>query len=769
MKKINFLSIAILYTIFLFNTGSIVAQWMPQTSPLGTEILGRMQFVSATEGWIACGNNGSLLHTTDAGTTWTVVTPFPNDNCGNPSDIGLTLSWANPTHGWALKTYTPINDKFENGNADGAVLYQTINAGTNWTKKDFPSLFVKTTYSTADLTGTWQIHGLYIDNPHDKNVFNGWVYGTTTIDANGNSTAIFTNNLGETTTRNSSTPAIVSARGIMSYPNSDMHGFISNDKQTVIFTQTDGSGSYGFFIWQKVNPKSIYTTADLQGNWQLQSIQTNYTNAGVGRGLLVIDANGNSTATTSGPESNENTSSFVITINPSGILSIAGMNIHGFLSPDKQTAFFTQTQENGAYALISLEKQNIETSYSAKDLVGLWQMHSIMGTNPNSSSPAAAWRHSQLTIDPSGNTQVSNAVSNGQTEENSKTSISISSNGIFTGLSPATNTKGFLSSDKSIGIFTQTDATGGYQLGIMQRDLSITGDCGLQVQFADNNIGWASVFNFIYYDFKLYKTVDGGLNWNVINGITNPVGGFYYFVDALNGWMFGASGTSAPGANDILHTTNGGLSWTTQATNIGDPKSIHFSDALHGWIVGKNALVMRTTDGGLNWTNLTNLGLASNANSKAVFAVNSNVCYIGSGIPNTDSKFIISTNNGGNSWDTQSAPFQSDIFCISFWDANTGWISGDFGQIAHYNSNTNTTNPDSPSASISPNPSSDFLNIKGIEGAFQISIYDIGGRCVLNEQTDTGRKIDVQKLANGIYFLKFPSSNKYKVAKFIKY
>src|SRR5659263_12287 len=103
------------------------AQWALQTNPLGSghaAMVGKIQFVSATEGWIACGSNGSLLHTTNAGANWNIVTPFPSDVVGSMSDPATTMSWTNSTHGWALKTYI-VGTGNITSSGNGAVLYNT--------------------------------------------------------------------------------------------------------------------------------------------------------------------------------------------------------------------------------------------------------------------------------------------------------------------------------------------------------------------------------------------------------------------------------------------------------------------------------------------------------------------------------------------------------------------------------------------------------------------------------------------------------------------
>ena len=751
MKKNTFI-----FSILSFLSFSALAQWTTQTSPLGTEILGKMQFVSSTEGWIACGNSSNLLHTTNGGSQWNVVTPFPADtSMSNPSDVGLTMSWPNATHGWALKTYDSLN------NPNGATLYQTANGGTNWTKKDFPKLVASVTYSAADLVGTWQVHAIFIDNPKDGNVFNGSAYGSTSIASDGSTTYYSTNNQGQTTSQTSTNPPTITSKGRFTISGTDMDGFMSADKKTIIITQTDGSGGYNLIVWQKVNLSTVYSTADLQGTWELHSIQTQ-SNACWIYGTTVMEATGNGTTTAFTPNG-QASRAFSGSLSSTGILTSTGTDINGFMSTDKQTIFITQSGNGGYYLNVMQKKQNA-TTYSATDMIGIWQVHAV------AIGSSSAWLHCQYKINSSGSVSLSNIMHNNELVSDMTSSISISSDGTLTGFSPSTNADGFLSVDKTLGINTLTDGSGGYYLGILQKDLTACGDAGLQVQFADNNTGWASVYNSLYSDFKLYKTTNGGTNWDVINGIANPVGGFYYFVDALNGWMFGASASTSGTNNDILHTTNGGLSWTTQATNVGSVKAIYFSDLLHGWIVGRNALLMKTVDGGANWTTLTNTNQNSAAQFRSVYALNANVCYFGSSVSGTSGEYILKTTNGGDSWTPIQVPFQYSVFNVVFWDENSGWISGDYGEIAHYSNNTGIQNPLSKDIfeSVFPNPANDFIKIKGEFEKSNVKIYDISGNCVLDKFLEDGNSIDVRKLSAGIYFIKLPDLDKSKPIRFIK-
>ncbi len=125
MKKfVLFLTMVILgLSNVMFGQGTWTLQTNPTTSP-GVS----MQFVSVTEGWIVLDNN-QLLHTTNSGTNWNIVTPSTTDIIWGPDAPGSRISFINSTTGWVLKTF---------GNIDatplGAVLYKTTNGGATWSR-----------------------------------------------------------------------------------------------------------------------------------------------------------------------------------------------------------------------------------------------------------------------------------------------------------------------------------------------------------------------------------------------------------------------------------------------------------------------------------------------------------------------------------------------------------------------------------------------------------------------------------------------------------
>jgi len=104
------------------------AVWVGQTNPLADSSLGKIQFVNSTEGWISEAH-GKLLHTTNAGTNWTVVTPFPGDTVSSMTDPANSMWWADQAHGWKINW---PGTGF--GDAHGAVIHKTTDGGSTWEK-----------------------------------------------------------------------------------------------------------------------------------------------------------------------------------------------------------------------------------------------------------------------------------------------------------------------------------------------------------------------------------------------------------------------------------------------------------------------------------------------------------------------------------------------------------------------------------------------------------------------------------------------------------
>ncbi len=118
------------------------------------------------------------------------------------------------------------------------------------------------------------------------------------------------------------------------------------------------------------------------------------------------------------------------------------------------------------------------------------------------------------------------------------------------------------------------------------------------VQFIDAGNGWAVGTS------RLIRTEDGGETWRTLvkgayeNGYFS--GNAVHFLDARHGWLAGRDGT-------LMRSDDGGQTWTPVALPLraGERPTLWdltFSDALHGWTVGDSGSIFHTDDGGENWT-----------------------------------------------------------------------------------------------------------------------------------------------------------------------
>ncbi|MEE9325045.1 MAG: ABC transporter permease subunit [Dehalococcoidia bacterium] len=139
------------------------------------------------------------------------------------------------------------------------------------------------------------------------------------------------------------------------------------------------------------------------------------------------------------------------------------------------------------------------------------------------------------------------------------------------------------------------------------------------------------------------------------------------FVDAQNGWILTEK-------SEILHTENGGITWTPQPLNIEKKLSTFtFIDPDSGWAVGEDGLVLHTADGGATWVPQESHITASL--NDILFLDASNGWAVG------DEGYILRTGNGGLTWFSQSTTVKKDLLSIDFTDLEKGLAVGEGGTI----------------------------------------------------------------------------------------
>jgi len=149
-----------------------------------------------------------------------------------------------------------------------------------------------------------------------------------------------------------------------------------------------------------------------------------------------------------------------------------------------------------------------------------------------------------------------------------------------------------------------------------------------KIQFLNANTG----FTIGTYGY-IFKTTNGGENWNRYSWTNTTWLYSLYFSNANTGWIVGKSGL-------ILKTTNTGVNWFTQTSGITDDLgSVFFNNSTKGWIVSKNGYILKTYDGGINWNSHSPV---STLQHSKIFFINEFTGWIcGS------SGLILKTTNGG--------------------------------------------------------------------------------------------------------------------------
>lgn len=184
------------------------------------------------------------------------------------------------------------------------------------------------------------------------------------------------------------------------------------------------------------------------------------------------------------------------------------------------------------------------------------------------------------------------------------------------------------------------------------------------IQFVNNLTGWSIGVNSV-----ILKTTNGGLNWlnqqSNLSGSKNLIG--LSMINENTGYISGWFET-------ILKTTNSGINWLIISDGpIGQGNSWNssfFLNAQTGWICGFLGVIKRTTNGGISWDSL-NTG--NSTPLREIEFVNSQTGWVGG-----DGGYLRKTTNGGTNWTIQLTGTTADFWynSIQFINNNSGWVVG---------------------------------------------------------------------------------------------
>jgi photosystem II stability/assembly factor-like uncharacterized protein len=175
--------------------------------------------------------------------------------------------------------------------------------------------------------------------------------------------------------------------------------------------------------------------------------------------------------------------------------------------------------------------------------------------------------------------------------------------------------------------------------------------------------------------------------WNPTNA---PEAGSRYddiwFISSQVGWAVNSEG-------QILHTTDGGASWTQQfrtpmiGTRAVYLRCVSFASPQRGWVgtLTDDYRLFQTSNGGTTWTLVPNLPADAPRAVCGLYAVSESVVYAsGTNFPYRDYPTrVLKTVDGGATWTAIDLSAQaSNLIDIFFFDAQRGFVVGGYSTKA---------------------------------------------------------------------------------------
>ena len=151
----------------------------------------------------------------------------------------------------------------------------------------------------------------------------------------------------------------------------------------------------------------------------------------------------------------------------------------------------------------------------------------------------------------------------------------------------------------------------------------------------------------------LLHTVDGGATWTRQRLPARLWADGLEFVDEHHGWLSSLEG--------VYGTTDGGATWSRLlAAGNWFPAAVSFASPDAGWVVGTGGLIRRTTDGGQTWTTLNGEPAHVRPLADVAFADAQTGCAVG--VRGT----VVQTADGGSTWTVRRSGTTHDLVDVAF-------------------------------------------------------------------------------------------------------
>ena len=180
------------------------------------------------------------------------------------------------------------------------------------------------------------------------------------------------------------------------------------------------------------------------------------------------------------------------------------------------------------------------------------------------------------------------------------------------------------------------------------------------LDFVSSDVG------FLAGGTSLWRTDDGGSNWNRLYP-TEQVGlEKLFFLNENVGWAYGST---------MVRTLDGGNTWQTTERFNHLVLDAHFTDDSNGWIVGIASSIRKTEDGGETFTGVSCVECGSSTLKAIDFVDADHGWVVGTG------GTIVHSNDGGNTWTAQSSGTTESLNEVDFIDSMQGWAVGEQGTL----------------------------------------------------------------------------------------
>ncbi|MGD1108638.1 MAG: YCF48-related protein [Terracidiphilus sp.] len=223
------------------------------------------------------------------------------------------------------------------------------------------------------------------------------------------------------------------------------------------------------------------------------------------------------------------------------------------------------------------------------------------------------------------------------------------------------------------------------------------------ILIAGSFLFWAHIFSWSGERSRLaQKQNDHAVN-------TNPE-----LAASWSGWAVGDDAK-------ILHTADGGETWTTQNSDKGTFYSVTFPTRLSGWTVGGGGAIRHSVDGGETWG-----GDASGVTSDLT-----GVAFVGPefGWVVGDGGTILHTEDAGSTWKPQKSGTSDSLWSVAFVTRQSGWVGGANGTILH---------TEDGGSSWKPQNSGTVRGLIGLAFATPSSGWAVGQKGAILHTTDGG-------------------------------